>query len=105
MCSRYPVKNSFSGQWQENDGVVPMISMTSDAIGQVVMFNGSSQRGKWNIMRQLDRLGHLAVVGVTLHTRAKDVNFVHTEVLKSKSIDDGAGAIAAKLLSTTLVVC
>lgn len=51
--------------------------------------------GKWSTMHQLDRLDYLAVVGVTLHTRVKDVDFVHAEVLKSKSIDAGTGTIAA----------
>jgi hypothetical protein len=47
--------------------------MGSDGKGAAVTFAGSSQVGKWNKMPQLNRLDHLAVTGVTLHTQVLDL--------------------------------
>ncbi|KAJ0389779.1 hypothetical protein P43SY_010476 [Pythium insidiosum] len=83
LGSRYGPNNGFPESWQGNDGVVNKESMIKDATGQVVTFSGNSEVGKWNQMRELSRLDHLAVVGVTLHTQVKDVYVEHAKLLKS----------------------
>ncbi|GLE01388.1 hypothetical protein PINS_up010218 [Pythium insidiosum] len=83
LGGRYGPNNGFPESWQGNDGVVNTESMIKDATGQVVPFTGNSERGKWNQMRELSRLDHMAVVGVTLHTQIKDVYVEHAKLLQS----------------------
>ncbi|KAJ0399071.1 hypothetical protein P43SY_008691 [Pythium insidiosum] len=83
LGSRYGPNNGFPESWQGNDGVVNKESMIKDATGQVVAFNGNSEVGKWNQMRELSRLDHLAVVGITLHTQIKDLYIEHAKLLCS----------------------
>ncbi|GLE01379.1 hypothetical protein PINS_up010209 [Pythium insidiosum] len=83
LGGRYGPNNGFSESWQGNDGVVNTESMIKDATGQVVPFTGNSERGKWNQMRELSRLDHLAVVGITLHTQIKDLYVEHAKLLRS----------------------
>uniref|UniRef100_K3WFI2 Lipase-like C-terminal domain-containing protein n=1 Tax=Globisporangium ultimum (strain ATCC 200006 / CBS 805.95 / DAOM BR144) TaxID=431595 RepID=K3WFI2_GLOUD len=90
--SRYAPNIGLSTDWQENDGVVPTLSMTKDSKGQLVTFNGNSQKGKWNFMRQLNKLDHLAVIGVTLHTQVKGIYSAHAAVLRSLPADGSAVA-------------
>ncbi|GAB9471583.1 hypothetical protein Gpo141_00008789 [Globisporangium polare] len=80
---RYAPNNGFATSWQANDGVVPTYSMDKDSTGSLVVFNGNSQKGKWNQMPQLDHLDHLAVVGITLHTQVKDLYVSHAQLLAS----------------------
>ncbi|RLN45024.1 hypothetical protein BBJ29_003908 [Phytophthora kernoviae] len=84
LGGRYaPDTLKLSTDWQPNDGVVNTISMSHDGVGTAVSFAGSSQIGKWNKMPQLNRLDHLAVIGVTLHTQVLDLYFGHAKVLAS----------------------
>ncbi|KAJ0390590.1 hypothetical protein P43SY_010747 [Pythium insidiosum] len=80
---RFGPNNGFSEEWQRNDGVVPTISMDKDERGQIRSFDGVSVRGQWNRMPQLNRMDHLAVVGVTLHTQVKDFYMAHAQLLAS----------------------
>ncbi|KAF1788730.1 Alpha/Beta hydrolase fold [Phytophthora cactorum] len=74
LGGRYaPDKLKLSTDWQPNDGVVNTFSMGSDGVGAAVTFAGASQLGKWNKMPLLNRLDHLAVVGITLHTQVLDL--------------------------------
>ncbi|KAG7396438.1 hypothetical protein PHYBOEH_002255 [Phytophthora boehmeriae] len=57
--------------------------MSHDGVGTAVTFAGSSQIGKWNKMPQLNRLDHLAVIGVTLHTQVLDLYLGHVKLLAS----------------------
>ncbi|KAF1334735.1 Lish domain-containing protein, partial [Globisporangium splendens] len=100
MGSQYPIRHGFSTEWQENDGVVPTISMAKDATGDsVVVANettGFSKivRGKWNIMPKLDRLDHAAVMGFTLHKQISGIYLRHVELLRSLPKEDAVVAVA-----------
>ncbi|KAJ0403482.1 hypothetical protein ATCC90586_003595 [Pythium insidiosum] len=83
LGGRYGPNNGFSVDWQANDGVVPTISMVKDARGVSVKFDGAAQVGKWNSMPQLNRLDHLAVTGMTLHTQIGGLYSAHAKVLAS----------------------
>lgn len=93
--SRYGPNNGFSESWQANDGVVNTISMNKDAVGSAVTFSGISVRGKWNIMPQLTRLDHLAVVGVTLHTQIEGIYSAHAALLRGLPVSSTLVQIAA----------
>jgi triacylglycerol lipase len=75
-------KLGFSTAWQANDGVVPTISMSTDAIGESVPFHGVAHRGKWNQMPMLDPLDHMAVIGLTLHTSILPLYELHARILR-----------------------
>jgi hypothetical protein len=92
MGGRYPVANGLTEDWQENDGVVPTFSMAKDATGELVAYNGTAQKGKWNYMTPLKRMDHLAILGLTLHTQVKDLYFVHAQMLESLPTDAGDAA-------------
>ncbi|KAF1328390.1 Myosin heavy chain, partial [Globisporangium splendens] len=100
MGSQYPIRHGFSTEWQENDGVVPTISMAKDATGDsVVVANettGFSKivRGKWNIMPKLDRLDHAAVIGFTLHKQINGIYLRHAKLLRSLPKEDAVVAVA-----------
>ncbi|RLN86122.1 hypothetical protein BBJ28_00005154 [Nothophytophthora sp. Chile5] len=83
LGSRYAPNHGFSTDWQPNDGVVNTISMSHDGLGSLVTFAGSSKIGKWNKMPQLNRLDHLAVTGITLHTQVLELYSGHAELLVS----------------------
>lgn len=84
LGGRYaPDTLKLSTDWQPNDGVVNTISMSTDGAGTAVTFAGSSQVGKWNTMPQLNRLDHLAVTGITLHTQVLDLYVAHAKLLAS----------------------
>ncbi|KAF4039682.1 hypothetical protein GN244_ATG08207 [Phytophthora infestans] len=96
-----PDRLKLSADWQPNDGVVPAISMGSDGVGAAVTFAGASQLGKWNKMPQLNRLDHLAVVGITLHTQVLDLYEGHAALLyalptssSSRRLADAPAAVA-----------
>ncbi|KAE9320880.1 hypothetical protein PF008_g17935 [Phytophthora fragariae] len=109
LGGRYaPDKLKLSTDWQPNDGVVNTISMGSDGVGAAVTFAGSSLIGKWNKMPQLNRLDHLAVVGVTLHTQVLDLYEGHAALLaalpkrsSSRRLADSTAAVAK--LDTAIV--
>ncbi|KUF93845.1 UPF0652 protein C22H10.08 [Phytophthora nicotianae] len=103
-----PDKLKLSTDWQPNDGVVPTFSMGSDGVGAAVTFAGASQLGKWNKMPQLNRLDHLAVVGITLHTQVLDLYEGHAALLyalpassSSRRLADSPVAVAK--LDTAIV--
>ncbi|KAF1319730.1 hypothetical protein FI667_g12969, partial [Globisporangium splendens] len=93
------VDASAATSWQANDGVVPLISQSKDSTGSLVVFGGSSQIGKWNQMPQLDRMDHLAVVGITLHTQIKDLYVAHAQLLAS--LPEAAATSSARSLVAT----
>ncbi|CEG43123.1 uncharacterized protein PHALS_13340 [Plasmopara halstedii] len=85
--------------WQPNDGVCNTISMGSDGVGPAVTFTGSSELGKWNKLRLLNRLDHIAIVGITLHTQVLNLYSSHAAVLyalptisKSRRLADASNA-------------
>ncbi|KAH7485170.1 hypothetical protein KRP22_006331 [Phytophthora ramorum] len=102
LGGRYaPDTLKLSTDWQPNDGVVNTISMGSDGVGTAVTFAGSSLLGKWNKMPQLNRLDHLAVVGITLHTQVLDLYEGHAALLaalpkssSSRRLADSTVAVA-----------
>ncbi|GMF36634.1 unnamed protein product [Phytophthora lilii] len=102
LGGRYaPDTLKLSTDWQPNDGVVNTISMGSDGVGTAVTFAGSSQLGKWNKMPQLNRLDHLAVTGITLHTQVLDLYEGHAALLaalpassSSRRLADSTAAVA-----------
>ncbi|KAF1778852.1 Alpha/Beta hydrolase fold [Phytophthora cactorum] len=62
---------------------------------------GASQLGKWNKMPLLNRLDHLAVVGITLHTQVLDLYEGHAALLyalpassSSRRLADAPAAVA-----------
>jgi triacylglycerol lipase len=100
MGSQYPIRHGFSTEWQENDGIVPTISMAKDATGDfVIVANetagfGKIVRGKWNIMPKLDRLDHAAVIGFTVLKQVNEIYLRHAELLRSLPKEDVAVAVA-----------
>ncbi|KAF1778851.1 Alpha/Beta hydrolase fold [Phytophthora cactorum] len=109
LGGRYaPDKLKLSTDWQPNDGVVNTFSMGSDGVGAAVTFAGASQLGKWNKMPLLNRLDHLAVVGITLHTQVLDLYEGHAALLyalpassSSRRLADAPAAVAK--LDTAIV--
>ncbi|KAG6952140.1 hypothetical protein JG688_00013405 [Phytophthora aleatoria] len=109
LGGRYaPDKLKLSTDWQPNDGVVNTFSMGSDGVGAAVTFAGASQLGKWNKMPLLNRLDHLAVVGITLHTQVLDLYEGHAALLyalpassSSRRLADAPAAVAK--LNTAIV--
>uniref|UniRef100_K3WFI1 Lipase-like C-terminal domain-containing protein n=2 Tax=Globisporangium ultimum (strain ATCC 200006 / CBS 805.95 / DAOM BR144) TaxID=431595 RepID=K3WFI1_GLOUD len=103
---RYAPNNGFATSWQANDGVVPLTSQSKDSKGSLVVFGGSSQIGKWNQMPQLDRMDHLAVVGITLHTQIKDMYVAHAQLLASlpaASITSSVSTLTTTESTTTAI--
>ncbi|TDH68094.1 hypothetical protein CCR75_007582 [Bremia lactucae] len=80
--SRYTTDQlQLSTDWQPNDGIVNTISMASDGVGPSIVFTGTSALGRWHMMPQVNRLDHLAIVGVTLHTQVLTLYKVHAALL------------------------
>ncbi|CAH0474356.1 unnamed protein product [Peronospora belbahrii] len=109
LGGRYaPDKLNLSTDWQPNDGLVNTISMGSDGIASTVTFNGSSQLGTWHKMPQLDRLDHLDVIGITLHTQVLDLYKGHAALLASLPTSFSArrlqdSIVAVNKLNTAIV--
>ncbi|TDH67940.1 hypothetical protein CCR75_009574 [Bremia lactucae] len=55
--------------------------MANDGIGTSVPFSGISLPGKWNEMPQLQRLDHLAIIGVTIRSQVLDLYTGHAALL------------------------
>jgi triacylglycerol lipase len=83
LGSRYGPNKGFQIEWQENDGAVNVQSMYSDGNAEKIEFNGISQIGKWNQMKILNHIDHLAVIGMTLHTQIENLYTRHLDLLRS----------------------
>ncbi|TYZ62739.1 hypothetical protein PybrP1_006152, partial [[Pythium] brassicae (nom. inval.)] len=84
--------------------LLPMQPIGKDSSGTLVVFNGASQKGKWNQMPLLDRLDHLAVVGITLHTQVKDLYFAHAALLASLPPAASTAALSVNSVDSTTAV-
>jgi hypothetical protein len=85
--SRFGPERGFDIKWQQNDGVVPTASMYSDGVAPSISFKGESFRGTWHRMGDLNRVDHLAVVGLTLHTQMYEVYKKHADLLRTLPSD------------------
>ncbi|CAI5705510.1 unnamed protein product [Peronospora farinosa] len=108
LGGRYaPDRLKLSTDWQPNDGAVNTISMGSDGVASVTKFTGISHFGTWNQMPQLNRLDHLAIVGVTLHTQVLNVYEGHAALLAALPINASSrrlqdSTVAAAQLETAI---
>lgn len=95
---RYAVDTlGLSTDWQPNDGLVNTISQSQDLVGDLVVFDGTAQIGKWNQMEQLTGLDHLAVIGFTLLEEVYDIYEAQAQLLYSLPADSGASTHRALL--------
>ncbi|NMB32691.1 MAG: lipase [Clostridium sp.] len=53
--------------WWENDGLVSVITADGPHLGstdEIIPYNGTPEKGKWNYLGQIDNVDHIGIVGI-----------------------------------------
>ena len=72
--------------WWENDGLVSVVTADGPHVGsndEIIDYNGSPQKGKWNYLGKIEKVDHMSIAGTLSPRDARPQFRSYAELLAS----------------------